>query len=80
MFPKWSDWNIKYTRKGLVKHKISQALRIVLLVAAIVGAYYIKKDIRGGLLALRTFSQQHIKSTLFSILGLVQRGIGMLRG
>lgn len=49
MFPKYSDWNIQYTPKGLLKHRLSQVLKIIVLAAGIVGAWYIRHDVRGGL-------------------------------
>jgi len=78
MFPRWSDWNIQYTTKGLLKHRISQILRTVALVAAIVGAYYIRKDVRGGLLALSAVVRQYVKRGILGGLGLATRGVGML--
>ena len=80
MFPRWSDFDIQYTRKGLIKYRISQTLRVVVLIATIVGAYYIRKDVRGGLLAVRTLLRQRVKSTLFSILGVVQKAVSKLPG
>jgi len=44
MFPKWSDWNINYTRKGLIKLRAMQALKVLLTAAAIIGAYRAKQS------------------------------------
>ena len=78
MFPKWSDWNIQYTRKGLIKRRISQLVRTVALLTAILGAYYIRKDVRGGLRAMSAFVRQNIRIALFAVLDLAQKGVSML--
>lgn len=44
MFPKWKDWNLEYTFKGILKKKVGKALRYGLLIGAIVGAYQLKKS------------------------------------
>lgn len=78
MFPKWSDWNIQYTTKGLVKQRIKQTLQVVTLLASIVGLYYIRNDVRGGLRALDSSMKQIIKSGLLRLLGWVEKGVRML--
>lgn len=78
MFPKWSDWNIQYTTKGLVKQRIKQTLQVVMLLASIVGLYYIRNDVRGGLRALDSSMRQMVKSGLLRLLGWVEKGVRML--
>lgn len=78
MFPKWSDWNIQYTTKGLVKQRIKQTLQVVTLLASIVGLYYIRNDVRGGLRALDSSMRQMVKSGLLRLLGWVEKGVRML--
>lgn len=78
MFPKWSDWNIEYTRKGLIKHRLSQAMKVLALAASIIGAYYIRKDFWGGLSVFQHFSRQYLKLGLLNLLGHVQKGISRL--
>jgi hypothetical protein len=39
MFPTWSDWDIRYTRRGLWKNRALRALRYLVLTAAITGLY-----------------------------------------
>ena len=78
MFPKWSDWNIQYTTKGLVKQRIKQTLQVVTLLASIVGLYYIRNDVRGGLRALDSSMKQMVKSGLLRLLGWVEKGVRML--
>lgn len=38
MFPKWADWNIVYTKKGLMRLYLQQALRMLGLVLVLTGA------------------------------------------
>ena len=78
MFPKWSDWNIQYTRKGLIKHRVSQAGKVVFLLGAIVGAYYIRKDVRGGLRAIVGLSQHLLRSALIGVQTAAQKGISIM--
>ena len=78
MFPKWNDWNIQYTTKGLVKQRIKQTLQVVTLLASIVGLYYIRNDVRGGLRALDSSVRQMVKSGLLRLLGWVEKGVRML--
>jgi hypothetical protein len=78
MFPKWSDWNIEYTRKGLIKHRISQALKALALAASIIGAYYIRNDFWGGLRGFQHVSRRYLKFGLLGLLGYVQRVVGRL--
>lgn len=47
MFPTWSDWNIAYTRKGLIKKTLGQTVRVLLGVAAIVASYRARKSGQG---------------------------------
>lgn len=44
MFPKWADWDIQYTSKGLLKHRLGQALKYVAFAAAIVGVYRARRQ------------------------------------
>lgn len=78
MFPKWSDWNIQYTTKGLVKYRASQTMRTLTLAATIVGAYYIRKDVRGGLRAFLSLIRQNSIFALLKVLSILQRRIGGL--
>ncbi|OCK83255.1 FAD/NAD(P)-binding domain-containing protein [Lepidopterella palustris CBS 459.81] len=39
MFPKWKDWNIEYSHKGLVKRRIRRSFRFIALALLITGAY-----------------------------------------
>lgn len=78
MFPKWSDWNIRYTTKGLIKRRAGQTLRALALIAIIVGLYYIRKDVRGGLRACDSFVKQTQKSGLLRLVRWAEKGVRML--
>ena len=49
-----------------------------MLLGTIVGAYYLRKDVRGGLATLASGLQQYAKATLATAIVLAQRGITML--
>lgn len=67
MFPKWSDWNLEYTRKGLLKKRAGKALRICALVSVIVGANRLRKD-GGSLGNLPSLLRQIVRSSLLTVL------------
>ncbi|KAL8802400.1 MAG: hypothetical protein Q9182_003823 [Xanthomendoza sp. 2 TL-2023] len=81
MFPKWSDWDLQYTRKGLLKKRARQASGILLLVAVIVGAYALRQQGSGvfsGLQSLNHLLRKYMKQSLISVWGLVDRAITMI--
>ena len=43
MFPKWDDWDVQYTRKGLVRQKVKQSLKVLAFTVSVVGLYSIRK-------------------------------------
>jgi len=47
MFPTWSDWDITYTRKGLIKTKAIKTLRMLAIVATVVGFVRLRKNGQG---------------------------------
>ncbi|KAL8781921.1 MAG: hypothetical protein Q9194_000114 [Teloschistes cf. exilis] len=48
MFPKWSDWDFQYTRKGLLKRQARQALSVLLVASVVVGAYTLRSAVLKG--------------------------------
>ncbi|KAI9722351.1 MAG: hypothetical protein M1812_001823 [Candelaria pacifica] len=44
MFPKWGDWNIKYTRKGMLKLRLRQILGYFGLIAAMAGLLWARRS------------------------------------
>lgn len=43
MFPTWSDWDITYTTKGLLKKRIKTLLSLLTYAAGIAGLYRLRK-------------------------------------
>jgi len=78
MFPKWSDWQIQYTRKGLLKKRIRQGLNLVIFAAMIVGLYQ-ARTIPGGISAPPSMLRQHFKSLVLGLLGSMNRGISRVQ-
>lgn len=78
MFPKWSDWQVQYTRKGLLKERIRQGLNLVILAAMIVGLYQARRS-PGGISALPSMLRQHFKGLIRGFLGSMNRGISRLQ-
>lgn len=78
MYPKWSDWNIQYTAKGLFKERIKQTLRVLTLLASIAGLYYIRKNPIGGLRVFDSWMKQKVKLGLLRVLGWMEKGVRML--
>lgn len=77
MFPKYSDWNIQYTTKGLLKHRLAQVLKIIVLAAGVIGAWRIRHDVRGGLMGIVGLVRAYVKVGMLMVLregeGLVGR-------
>ena len=40
MFPRWSDWDVSYTRKGALKASLREILKLFAGLSAIVGVIY----------------------------------------
>ena len=78
MFPKWSDWQIQYTTKGLIKRRICRTMKLLALAALIVGAYYLRKDFQGGLKSLRTVIVQSTRLGLLRGLQVIQEATNHL--
>ncbi|KAL8736242.1 MAG: hypothetical protein Q9166_000397 [cf. Caloplaca sp. 2 TL-2023] len=81
MFPKWSDWDFQYTRKGLLKKRARQALGILLFIAVIGGAYALRQQNSGvfsSLYNLNHLRRRYVKQGLINVWGLVNRAITML--
>ncbi|KAL8910846.1 MAG: hypothetical protein Q9171_003884 [Xanthocarpia ochracea] len=81
MFPKWSDWDLQYTRKGLLKKRARQASGLLLLLIIIVGGYALRQQGSGifsGLYSLNHLLRRSVKQALFSASGLVNRAISRL--
>ncbi|KAL8739066.1 MAG: hypothetical protein Q9181_000248 [Wetmoreana brouardii] len=81
MFPKWNDWDLQYTRKGLLKKRARQAMSILLLISVIVGAYVLRGEGSGMYDSFQGFNhllRRYLKQGLLSAQGLVNGAITML--
>lgn len=81
MFPKWSDWDLQYTRKGFIKKQARGALNILLLASVIIGAYSLGQQGIGAytnLQGLKHFVRRYLRQGLVGISGMVNWVITML--
>lgn len=44
MFPKWDDWNIAYTRRGIWNIRRTRATRVLAVLLAVIGAYRLRQS------------------------------------
>lgn len=66
MFPTWSDWDIKYTRKGLFKKSAFMLLKAFAFLALLFGIIQRKQSNLG----LKT--KAFVRTLIFSSAGLLQ--------
>ncbi|MCJ1354486.1 MAG: hypothetical protein MMC33_004475 [Icmadophila ericetorum] len=66
MFPKWTDWNVTYTNKGVLKNRLRKGLEYAGLAATIVLAYQLIKEGR----SIIDFTRSLVRSGA----SLIQRG------
>lgn len=74
MFPKWKDWDVTYTRKGLLKQRLRQALKYIAFVAAIVGVYRTRQAGQ-SMVDIPNLLRQYVRFALLRIQGTVNRVI-----
>lgn len=70
MFPTWTDWDIQYTRKGLLKKSAFTLLKTLALIAFILGV--VKQKQNGLLPKTRAYVRRVGRTVLFSGAGLLQ--------
>jgi hypothetical protein len=70
MFPTWSDWDIKYTRKGQVKRSVKKVLNVVALAAMIVGGVKLRHNLQGK--SLIALFKAYVRIAFFTGAGLLQ--------
>ncbi|KAL8944479.1 MAG: hypothetical protein Q9211_000576 [Gyalolechia sp. 1 TL-2023] len=78
MFPNWSDWDLQYTRKGLIKKQVRRALNILLLALVIISAYSLRQQGIGAytsLQGLECFVRRCLRNCLVAISDMVDRAI-----
>ncbi len=78
MFPKWNDWNVTYTRKGLLKHRLQQALKIVAFAAVLVGLFRLRQAGR-SVTDIPRILQQYVRLGLSTVLSMINHGIEMIQ-
>jgi hypothetical protein len=44
LFPKWADWNIEYTKKGVAQKRKTRAVRVLALALLVGGAYRLRQS------------------------------------
>ena len=64
MFPKWSDWDIQYTKQGLRRVRIKQMMKLVAFVSFIAGLFSIRKQPLTSLRGVPDALKQAIKLAL----------------
>lgn len=69
-FPRWKDWNIVYTSKGLAKIRRTRVTRLLLLTLMVIGTYRVRQN-RLGVEDLKAAIRNCLQSYL---LRLVQIG------
>lgn len=67
VFPRWNDWNIQYTKKGLAKKRSRQATKTLALVLGIVGSYRLYHS-GLGVQDLKELVGQILRSTISQVL------------
>lgn len=77
MFPKWSDWDIKYTRRGVIKARISKILKFLAFAATLVGIYWLQKS-GVGLPGITSSLSAYLRAGVSRLLLPVYRGIHQL--
>ncbi|KAK5464926.1 hypothetical protein LTS15_001489 [Exophiala xenobiotica] len=70
MFPRWSHWDAKYTRKGLIKLQLGRILKLFALVVAVWGSIF---TARNGVRSTRDVLAQVLRRSLEGVKGLVNR-------
>ncbi|KAL9600142.1 MAG: hypothetical protein Q9219_003398 [cf. Caloplaca sp. 3 TL-2023] len=81
MFPKWSAWDLQYTRKGLVKKWAQRARNILLLVLILAISYFFRQqrsNVFYSLQAVKQTVQRLVKQGLFGIASMANRAVTML--
>jgi hypothetical protein len=69
LFPKWADWNIEYTKKGVAQKRKTRAVRLLALVLLAGGAYRLRQS-GLGVKDLKAFLQNEVKRSVTRILQL----------
>ena len=78
MFPNWSNYDIQYTRKGLIKKWIRRALSSLIFVAGIITLYQARKHGQTFASAYGILQQQ-ARGLITVLLTTVERGVRIIQ-
>ena len=71
MFPTWSDWDIKYTAKGLLKQRVKKSIGILALVGAIIAFIRLRKN-PPSVADLKALLRNYVKCSLLTGANILQ--------
>jgi len=66
LFPKWADWNIEYTKKGVAQKRKTRAVRLLALVLLAGGAYRLRQS-GLGVKDVKAFLQNEVQRSVARI-------------
>ena len=78
MFPMWSNYDVQYTRKGLIKKWIRQALTSLSVVAGIVILYHARKQGQ-SFATLSDVIRQRARGLVAVFSTIVERGVSIIQ-
>ena len=79
MFPKWSDWQINYTPKGLLKKRMRRGLAYAAFIATLVALHQARKH-DGHIRSLPSLLQHRFTSLASGLLDFANHAIGRAVG
>lgn len=71
MFPRWDHWDVKYTRKGLVRLRLRRILKVLGLLITVWGAAFAA---RNGVSRMKVVLAEMARRGLVGVRGLLARG------
>ena len=72
MFPTWSDWDILYTRKGLIKKRVKSLLRVLVYFSAIAGFVSLRRHGKGPA-DVKAMLRKFLRYAILKASGVLQR-------
>ena len=78
MFPMWSNYDIQYTRKGLIKKWIRQTLTSLTVVAGIITLYHARKQGQ-SFATLSDVLRQRARGLVDVLSAIVERGVRIIQ-
>ena len=71
MFPTWSDWNLKYTKKGLVKRRAKMTISYLAIFSAVYALIYLRRNGK-ALNDFKVILKEYVRLALLSGVNLLQ--------